>query len=235
MSIFTSGPNWEATRFADMEKSRRLAWMFAALLGLCLVVAVIALAMLTPLRRTVPYLVKQDAQGNLEVLQAFDNRVIGSQELLNKHWTRRYVTAREQYNWWLVGSDYDIVASMTDQSIFAAYSEQFVGDKGLDKVFGDFTDRRIKILSIAPSPTNPQQMVVRFERTTMSKGVLVEPPTVFVANLTFRYNPNTYASEADLIRNPVGFQVYAYRTDVEAPGTAAPVGAPGAPSARQGG
>lgn len=235
MSIFTSGANWEATRFADMADSRRLAWMFSALLGLCLVVAVIALAMLTPLRRTAPYIVKQDAQGNLEVLQAFDNRVIGSQELLNKYWTRRYVTAREQYNWWLVGSDYDIVASMTDQSIFAAYAEQFVGDKGLDKVFGDFTDRRIKILSIAPSPTNPQQMVVRFERTTMSKGVLVEPPTVFVANLTFRYNPNTYASEADLIRNPMGFQVYSYRTDVEVPGTAAPLGASGAPTVRQGG
>lgn len=235
MNIFPSGANWEATRFADMQESRDLAWKISAVLGLCLVVVSIALAMLTPLRRTVPYIVKQDAHGNLEVLQAFDNRVIGSQELLNKYWARRYVIAREQYNWWLVGADYDTVVSQTDPAIFAVYGDQFAGDKGLDKVFGDFTDRRIKIRSVAPSPTNPQQMVVRFERTTISKGVLVEPPTVFVANLTFRYNPNTYASEADLIRNPVGFQVYSYRTDVEVPGTAAPVGAPGAPTAGEGG
>lgn len=194
--------------------------MFAGLMGFCLVVAVIALAMLTPLRRTVPYVVKQDAQtGNLEVLQSFDNRVIGNQELLNKYWARRYVVSREQYNWWLVGADYDTVAALTYPSIFEEYGNQVLGDKGLDKVFGDFTERRLKVLSIAPSPTNEQQMVVRFERTTMSKGAVVEAPTVFVVNMTFRYNPNTYASEAELIRNPMGCQVFSYRRDVEVPGT----------------
>lgn len=223
MSLFNKGANWEATRVSDLEKSRTLAWMFAGLMGLCLVVAVIALAMLTPLRRTVPYVVKQDAQtGNLEVLQSFDNRVIGSQVLLNKHWARRYVVSREQYNWWLVGADYDTVAALTEPTIFKEYGDQFLGEKSLDKVFGDFTDRRIKVLSIAPSPTNAQQMVVRFERITMSKGAVVEAPTVFVVNMTFRYNPNTYASEAELIRNPMGFQVFSYRRDVEVPGTDGP-------------
>lgn len=223
MGFFNKGANWEATRVSDLEKSRKLAWMFAVLMGVCLVVAIVALAMLTPLRRTVPYLVKQDPQtGNVEVLQSFDNRVIGSQELLNKYWARRYVVSREQYNWWLVGSDYDAIAALTDPTVFKDYADQFLGEKGLDKVFGDFTERRIKVLSIAPSPTNPQQMVVRFERTTISKGAIVEAPTVFVVNMTFRYRPNTYASEAELIRNPMGFQIYSYRRDVEVPGTAAP-------------
>lgn len=225
MSIFNKGANWEATRVSDLEKSRKLAWTFAGLMGFCLVVAVIALAMLTPLRRTVPYVVKQDAQtGNLEVLQSFDNRVIGNQEVLNKYWARRYVLSREQYNWWLVGADYDTVSALTDSSIFAEYGNQFLGEKGLDKVFGDFTERRIKVLSTAPSPTNAQQMVIRFERTTTSKGVVVEAPTVFVVNMTFRYNPNTYGSEAELIRNPMGFQVFSYRRDVEVPGTTSTAG-----------
>jgi type IV secretion system protein VirB8 len=228
MNIFSKGANWEATRASDLENSRKLAWMFAGLMGMCLVVAVIALALLAPLRRTVPYVVKQDAQtGNLEVLQAFDNRVIGNQEVLNKYWANRYVTSREQYSWWLVGSDYDNVAALTDSAIFKEYGEQFLGEKGLDKVFGDFTERRIKVLSIAPSPTNKQQMVVRFERTTVSKGLVVEAPTVFVVNMTFRYKPNTWASEAELIRNPMGYQVFSYRRDVEVPGTSV-VGATGA-------
>ncbi|RRS01171.1 hypothetical protein EIP75_21590 [Aquabacterium soli] len=223
MSIFSKGADWEATRLSDLVKSRNLAWTFAGMMGLCLVVALIALAMLTPLRRTVPYLVKQDAQtGNIEVLQAFDNRVIGNQELLNKYWARRYVVSREQYNWYLVANDYDSVAAMTDPAIFNEYGSQFVGDKGLDKLFGDFTERRIKILSVAPSPTNAQQMVVRFERTTVSKGNVVEAPTVFVANMTFRYNPNAYASESELIRNPMGYQVFSYRRDVESQGTVTP-------------
>ncbi len=220
MNIFKTGANWEATRVSDLEKSRKTAWMLTGILAFCLVVAIIALAMLTPLRRTVPYLVKENTQtGSFEVLQAFDNRVIGSQDLLNKYWARRYVVAREQYNWWLVATDYDTVSALTEPTIFKEYGDQFLGEKGLDKVFGDFTDRRIKVLSVAPSPTNPQQMVIRFERTTVSKGAVVEAPTVFVVNMTFRYNPNTYASEAELTRNPMGFQVFSYRRDVEVPGT----------------
>lgn len=223
MSIFGTGSDWEATRVSDLTRSRDLAWRFAGVMGLCLLCAVIALAMLTPLRRTVPYIVKQDGQtGNIEVLQAFDNRTIGRQELLNKYWARRYVTAREQYNWWLIGAEYDTVAALTDPKIFRDYADQFVGDKGMDKVFGESTDRRINVLSVAPSPTNPQQMVIRFERTTVSKGVVVEAPTVFVVNMTFRYQASSYASEAELIRNPMGFQVYSYRRDVEVPGAAAP-------------
>ncbi len=216
MSIFNQGANWETSRVSDLERSRKTAWMLTGLLGICLLATIIALALLTPLRRTVPYLIKQDAQtGNIEVLQSFDNRMVGNQEVLNKYWARRYVTAREQYNWYLVGGDFDNISAMTDPVIFKDYGDQFLGEKGLDKVFGDFTERKIKILSIAPSPTNAQQMVVRFERTTISKGVVVEAPTSFVANLTFRYNPNAYASEAELIRNPMGYQVYSYRRDVE--------------------
>lgn len=216
MDIFNHGANWETSRVLQLERSKKTAWAIAGLLGVCLLATTIALALLTPLRRTVPYLVKQDSQtGNVEVLQTFDNRTIGNQEVLNKYWARRYITAREQYNWYLVGSDYDHIAAMTDPAIFREYGDQFIGDRGFDKVFGDFTERRIKILSIAPSPTNAQQMVVRFERTTISKGVVVESPTVFVANLTFRYNPNAYSSEAELLRNPMGYQVFSYRRDVE--------------------
>jgi len=208
------------------------------LFAFCLVVAIIALALLTPLRRTVPYVVKQDAQtGNLEVLQAFDNRTIAQTELLNKYWAQRYVLAREQYNWWLVAADYDVVSALTDPTIFNEYAQQFLGDRGLDKVFGDFTDRRIKILSITPSPTAASLMVVRFERTTVSRGQVVEAPTVFVANLAFRYNPNLYGAEVDLIRNPTGYQIYSYRRDVEVPASSLGAASPAAtaPTAATGG
>lgn len=224
MSIFNTGANWEATRVSDLEKSRRNAWLFTLVFAVCLVVAIIALALLTPLRRTVPYVVLQDSQtGNVEVLQPFDNRAIGNQELLNKYWARKYVLAREQYNWWLVGADFDAVAALSDPPIFAEYDAQFKGDQALDKVFADHTDRKVNILSVTPSPTNPFQMVVRFERTTVTRGQVVEAPTIFVSNLVFRYAPNPYGAETELLRNPMGFQVYSYRRDVERPG-AAPVG-----------
>ena len=216
MNIFTKGANWEHERVSSLEKSRKVAWVFAGLFAFCFLVVAISLASLAPFRRTVPYVVKQDSQtGNIEVLQAFDNRIIGNQELLNKYWASTYVTAREQYNWYLVSADYDKVQTLTDPFIFPEYGDQFKGLKSLDKVFGDFTDRRIKILSVAPSVSNPAVMVVRFERTTMSRGTPVEQPTIFAVSMAFRFVPNTFGAEADLIRNPFGYQVYSYRRDAE--------------------
>jgi type IV secretion system protein VirB8 len=223
MNIFTKGSRWETDRVADLIKSRRVAWFFSGLFALCFVAAAIALSVLSPLRRTVPFVVKQDSQtGNLEVLQPFDNRVIGSQELLSKYWAQTYVVAREQYNWYLVSNDYDRVASLTDPAIFSEYASQFTGEKGLDKVFGSKTERRIKVLSVNPSPTSPNTMVVRFERITTSNGAVVEAPTYFVANLAFQFKPKAFGAEADLIRNPLGYSVYAYRRDVELPRESTP-------------
>jgi len=212
---FGRGISWDADARAKLEANRRLAWRVAAGLGFLLAVCAVSLATLAPFRRTVPYLVKVDADNNIEVLQTFDNRNIGRQELLDKYWASAYVRAREQYNWWLIGGDYDLIHRLTDANIRNEYTSQFQGAGALDKVFGEFTERRIKILSVAPAPTVRNQIVVRFERTTISKGALVEAPTTFVATLSFRYKPKTIAPEVELIRNPMGFEVLAYRRDAE--------------------
>ena len=197
--LFVKGSQWDASRVADALGSRRRAYIVAGAEAFIIVALVIAIVSMLPLRRTIPYVVlHHEPSGNMEVLQTFDNRLIGKQELTDKYWARTYVKSREQYNWWMVGSDYETVSRLTDPTIFSAYGSQFVGEKGLDKVFGASTDRSIKILSITPSPTQVGHMTVRFERTTKTKGMTVEPPTVFVAQLVFRYNVKTMGAEADL-------------------------------------
>ena len=215
MNLFQKGSQWDANRVADALASRRRAYIVAGTAGALVVALAIAIIAMLPLRRTIPYLVKVDAGGNIEVLQTFDNRQIGKQELTDQYWARTYVKAREQYNWWMVGTDYETVARLTDPTIFPAYGNQFAGEKGMDKVFGANTDRAIKILSVTLSPTQAGNMVVRFERTTKTKGMLVEPPTVFVAQLVYRYNVKTVGAQADLQLNPLGYEVISYRRDAE--------------------
>ena len=215
MNLFQKGSQWDADRVADALASRRRAYIVAGTAGALVVALSIAIIAMLPLRRTVPYLVKVDAGGNVEVLQTFDNRQIGKQELTDQYWARTYVKAREQYNWWMVGTDYETVARLTDPTIFPEYGNQFTGEKGMDKVFGASTDRSIKILSVTPSPIQAGNMVVRFERTTKTKGMLVEPPTVFVVQLVYRYNVKTVGAQADLQQNPLGYEVISYRRDAE--------------------
>lgn len=216
MNIFTKGSEWEASRVSDALASRRRAYIVAGAASVLVVALVIANISMLPLRRTIPYLVKVDNQtGNVEVLQTFDNRQIGKQELTDQYWARTYVKAREQYNWWMVGSDYETVSRLSAPAAFAEYATQFVGEKALDKVFGEATDRTVKILSVTPNPTQPYQMVVRFERTTKTKGMVVEQPTIFVAQIVYRYQLKTAGAQADLQQNPLGYEVVNYRRDVE--------------------
>lgn len=232
MPIFEKGSQWDADKIRELENGRKRDKHIIFALLFCLVAVSISLATLAPLRRTIPYLAMKDSQsGNIEILQPFDNLTIGNQELMDKYWARQYVQAREQYNWYLVGSDYEKIQRLTAPEIFPEYGNQFAGETGLDKVFSNFTERRIKVLAVTPSPTNPSQMEVRFERTTVSRGMVAETPTIFTANIVFRYVPKTFGAEADLIRNPLGYEVYAYRRDVEQTPTAvvAPPAAGSAP------
>jgi type IV secretion system protein VirB8 len=222
--LFTKGLNWEAQDADRNERERKLAWRVAGGMGVVAIALGISLACLAPFRRDVPYILKVDQLGNTEVLQAFDNRLVGTQELMDKFWANRYVLAREQYNWWLVGGDNDFVIRTTDGAILHEYTSLFQGVHAMDKEFGADVDRKIKILSITPSPTLLHTMVIRFERTTISKGMMVEPPTNYVVNMSFRYTPKTFGAEVDLLRNPMGYKVYAYRRDPE-------IGVSSAPSA----
>jgi type IV secretion system protein VirB8 len=211
MSIFTKGKQWDDNRVADALASRRRAYWLAGGEAILIVTLVIAIVVMMPLRRTVPY----TTSGNVEVLQTFDNRLIGKQELTDQYWARTYVKAREQYNWWMVGTDYETVSRLTDPTIFAEYGDQFVGEKSMDKVFGATTDRTVKILSVTPSASQVGNIVVRFERTTKTKGMQVEPPTIFVAQLVFRYKVKTIGAQADLQQNRPGYEVISYRRDAE--------------------
>jgi type IV secretion system protein VirB8 len=215
LSMFKKGSTWDADRVNSNNTQKRVAYVIAGIEAIIIIVLVAAIVTMLPLRRTVPYLVKVDGTGNVEVLQTFDNRLIGKQELTDQYWARTYVKAREQYSWWMIGSDYELVQRLSEPSAFADYAALFQGEKALDKVFGDFTDRSVKVLSVTPNPSQPYQMIVRFERTTKSKGAVVEPPTVFVAQIVFRYKVKTVGSQADLQQNPLGYEVVSYRRDAE--------------------
>lgn len=222
MDIFKQGQSWEAQRLIEIEKSRAIAWRVAIGASVVAAVAVIAAATLSHLRQVIPYIVKVDGNGqNVEVLQAFDNNLIPKSELMDMHWVERYVTAREQYNYWLVTSDYLFVEGTSEPQAFGDYSALFQGEKAMDKVFGRETERRVKILGVTTSPLVQNQITVRFERTTVAKGVLAEPPTIYLATVAYRYDPSPRGSQFEMRRNPMGFKVTAYRRDAEIASSAA--------------
>lgn len=210
--------NWSADIDHQRERSLRTHRSLNYVLASLLCVSSAAHLTYGQLKEVVPFLIKVDAgadRGNLEVLQAFDSRKIPIDELTDMYWARSYVLAREQYNWWLVGGDYDLVTRLTDPMLLPEYTKQFEGLNALDKVLGADTEWKVSILSVAPAPTRRDEMVVRFKRTTLVRGKATDT-TTYVVNLSYRHRPNDWkAAKADLIRNPTGYQVFAYRRTPE--------------------
>ena len=217
--FYTKGRDWEADRQARLEKSEKRAWMVAGIALTAAFCAIAGMALMAPFKQTVPYVFAIDkTSGNVEFVSAADNRsVMGYQELLDKHWATKYVTARESYFYKLLQTDYDNVLAMSGEDVARQYAKQFEGVDAIDKKLGANIEIKTKIISVTLAhDAIGSKAVVRFEKT-MRRGQaeISEPPQYFVATFAYEYKPSMFGQEKDLIQNPLGYRVTSYRVDAE--------------------
>lgn len=212
-------PSWEILIEHLRERSERRAWWVAGIATIIALAAVIGLSLLAPYRRIVPYLLAVDqARGNIEYVGTVDARTIkGSQEVLDKHWAQRYVLARESYYYRMLQEDYDTVLELSDEAVGRDYARAYEGPNARDKIYGDITEAKIKIISIQLSENNiGTQATVRFSKSLRRlDNNSSEPSQYFIAALAYRYQPRTFGKEQALIRNPLGYKATAYHVDSE--------------------
>ncbi|ESQ79276.1 virB8 family protein [Asticcacaulis sp. YBE204] len=219
--FYQKSADWEADRQSQLQRSERRAWRIAIVATGVATITVIALATLAPMRRTVPYVFEVDrATGNVAFVQAVDDRTTkGYQEILDKHWAQRYVTARESYVYKLLQTDYDTTLMLSDDRVARDYAHLFEGENARDQRFGTHTEETVEVLSIAlASDTISPKAVVRFAKTTrhLDSG-LIDPTQNYIATIAYEYRPTMSGKEKDLINNPLGYRVTSYRVDPESP------------------
>jgi type IV secretion system protein VirB8 len=225
---YRKGSEWEADTLAKLEKSERRAWTVATSAGVLALAAVIGLSTLAPFRRNIPYVMTIDQKtGNIEVVEAAnDRKVVGYQELLDKHWAQKYVVARESYYYRLLQQDYDEVLNLSTDDVGKEFAKLYEGDQARDKTYGTDTEMKVTIISVQRNVTSSgSNAVVRFSKTTRRINSIPEKPKYFVATIAYDYKPSMFGKEEDLIKNPLGYKVSAYRAD----GEMAPVLTPEAP------
>jgi type IV secretion system protein VirB8 len=229
--MFREAVDWEADREARQARSERYAWRVAGAACAVAMIAVAGMAMLAPLRRTVPYLFAvEKATGNVEYVGAIDDRrVAGYQELLDKHWAHRYIVARESYNYRLLQADYDTVLAMSSESIARDFARIYEGPNARDTRYGASVEIRVTVLSVQLSQNAAgNQAVVRFIKNMRRPEIeFGDQPQYFVATIGYEYKPTMLGKEKDLLGNPLGYRVVSYRVDSEMP----PVSAPAAKAA----
>ena len=223
--FYDQGRDWEMDRRLRLEQSERKAWWVAGIACLLALGLGIGLACLAPLKSTIPYVFTVDrATGNVEFVSAADDRtVMGYQELLDKHWTQKYVIARESYYFRLLQTDYDQVLSMSADAVGRDYARIYDGPQARDKKLGSGMEWKVKVLSVTlNADAVGLKATVRFEKTTnRTEAEASDPPQYFIATLAYEYRLSMKGQEKDLIQNPLGYKVTSYRVDAEI-GTVSP-------------
>ncbi|HDN9542911.1 TPA: hypothetical protein P2L24_004097, partial [Aeromonas salmonicida] len=85
--VFEQAINWESSRVLSVEKSERRAWRVAfASVGVA-VLAIAAIAMMMPLKESVPYVIRVDnTTGVPDIVTAITDKAVTGDEVMDKYW-----------------------------------------------------------------------------------------------------------------------------------------------------
>ncbi len=216
-SPFAAARAFEALTLDELARSRRAAWRVAAAACALACCACIALAFTMPLHQVVPVILQVDrSSGDVRQISVSEAAAVPGSEILDKHWITSYVVAREGYHWGTLQTTYNRVLAMSAgdperdfQQLYSAHNPV-----ALDKLLGNGTERRVRVVSVVLPPGEPGRAVVRIERTTVRSSGLTEVER-FLVSLAYEYRPASWVRERVAVLNPLGFTVVAYRADPE--------------------
>jgi len=99
--------SWDADQVAQATRAAAIAWRVAAAGWLCAVASTAALALLMPLKRVEPYLIRVDnSTGVVDVVPVYTGHApLG--EAVTRYFLTRYITVCEQFDYATAESDYE--------------------------------------------------------------------------------------------------------------------------------
>lgn len=207
--------SWETDKVQELLKSRKVAWWVASGAGAIAFAAVLAVASLTPLKTTEPYVIRVDnSTGAVDVVSAMKDGKTNYDEAMNKYFVQWYVRYREGYSKELAEDYYSYVGILSNgveqQKYYAAFNPK--NPQSPLNVYGAYAKVKIDIQST--SFINPNVALVRYTKK-VERGLDQPQISHWAATITFKYL-GAPMKEKDRGINPLGFQVTEYRNDPDA-------------------
>lgn len=242
--ILKKSMDFESNVISMVKRSERRAWTVAlGAMALTLLMGG-AIAYMLPLKEKVPYLVTVDLKRSTSTISPLRDNIaatgIYASEALNRSHVARFVQAREGYDYDTINEyDWEYVASMSNDPVKNLFVKQFDGtNNSPEKKWGRNTAIRVQVTSVILNGLDeergaiPTGATVRFEKWKFDKGTgKSEFLSSHVATMSFEYKAHLKMSDKLRLRNPLGFQVTAFRVDdeINKPVFKAPTQDPGVP------
>lgn len=212
---FAEAKRWDQDRLASAVRSKRLAWTVAATAGGLAVAAVLAIAGLTPLKTVEPFVIRVDqATGAVDLARGLSEETgpVRYEEAVSKYFLAQYVRAREGYLDTAAEENFRLVSILSGPTEQRRWADRFRGTNpdSPQNLYGRAAEVSVSIRAVGF--INPEVANVRYRRTVRRAQQVEESD--WIATIAFAYT-RAPMTEADRLRNPLGFQVLSYRSDPE--------------------
>jgi len=230
-SYFKEVTDWEIDNTARLQKSEKRAWYVAGAFFIISVVAVGSVMSLAPLKSVEPFVIRVDNNtGYVDVISTLAKTTgeveESAQEVLDKYWLAKYVTARESYLWDTREHDRKVVGLLSGVNIqqeYALHTDPKTNPRAPVSIYGNSVEIIVKIKSISFLNLGEKiedelrkTALIRYTKTLKKTGVRNENSN-WVATVAYTYR-NSKMSPEDRLINPLEFQVVSYRNDSESVG-----------------
>jgi type IV secretion system protein VirB8 len=211
---FKDSQGWEVSKARLLMNSERKAWRIVAVLSFITIAAVGAVAGLTPLKRTEPYVIRVDnSTGIVDVVKTVTDGRTNYAEEINKYFLSQFIRYREGYTNELKEEYYRNVGYMSNREEQQRFYEYFNPQNPQSplNLYADKGKINTTIKSISFIKDNVA--LVRYVKE-INEGREIKK-THWAATITFEYVSGAIADSVREI-NPLGFQVTDYRVDADA-------------------
>ena len=203
--------SWDADRAAQAGRAAALAWRVAVAGWLCAVAGIAALALLMPLKRVEPYLIRVDnATGVVDVVPVYTGHApLG--ESVTRYFLTHYITVCERFDDAIAQSDYEecgaFNSAQLNHAMYARWNR--VNPSSPLNVHKDGSTQTVRIESVSflkRASGSSELAQVRYARIERQGDSAPGRITHWIASIEYRYgkppdDPQTRGW------NPLGFEV----------------------------
>jgi type IV secretion system protein VirB8 len=216
---FREAESWDRDRAAQLRRSERAAWWAAGTGWLCAIASALALALLMPLKRVDPFLVRVDSStGVVDVVPALNARATPD-EAVTRYFITHYLTVCERFNFATAESDYEecgaFHSAQRNQAWYALWAT--TNPKSPLNVHKDGSSVRVQVNSVSfftRSSGLSDLASVRYLKAARQGIGAEETITHWVATIQFAYAEQ--ARDPKTRRwNPLGFKIVDFRSEPE--------------------
>jgi type IV secretion system protein VirB8 len=216
---FREAASWDADRMAEARRSARRAWTVAAAGWVCALASALSLALLMPLKRVDPFVVRVDSStGVVDVVPVYNGKA-GLEQTVTRYFLAHYVTVCERFNFATAESDYEecgaFHGAQRNQAWYALWNPNNPASPLNLHKDGSTVRVQVESVSFFQRGTGVNDLAqVRYLKAERQGSGGDERITHWIATMQYAY---TAPSKEPGVRrwNPLGFKVVEFTSESE--------------------